>query len=344
MGTARKGMPALPCRGAGKGRVELYIPIQRCGLLIGKGGSMFKELTAAFGVHLSVPRAGDPDGTPTTIEGNPEQVEACFHKVSDAVYSEVSVMHAINVNVAAAGAIEQPFHGAIPTPKRVMQPMPSMQQSKGCGRGVKGSVGNGSRSSIQEQIRILEQFDHPVLGPLGDALQLAEPSSAVFISVIPAQFDEYGLYVLFAPFGPVLQVTMSRENGFGEGVVRFIEPASAMTAAEHMNGIQLPGAPSPLVVQLEGSHENVLAEPQADEGHVRLELLVPVSRCGLLIGPGGQAFKDLQGKFGVKLQVPSRGDPEGSLTVVEGSIRGVEACVQKIQAMVKGECQIVSSP
>lgn len=359
-GKSWKGAQALPTGGAGKGRVELYIPIQRCGLLIGKGGSMFKELKAAFGVHLTVPRAGDAEGTPTIIEGDPEQVEACFHKVSDAVYNELSVTNAVNVNIPAAGATAHPsqFHGAALPPARPAKASvlnqgkgkgyghgmkgsvsPISQQNKGGSHGIKGGVGTGGKNSIQEQIRLLGQFNHPLLGPLRDASQHAEPSSAVFISEIPAQFDEYALYVLFAPFGPVIEVALSKASGVSEGVVRFIEPFAALTAAEQMHGVQLPGARSPLVVQLEASYGNV---PQA-EGPVRAELLIPIARCGLLIGPGGGAFKDLQDNFGVKLHVPSKGDPDGSLTVVEGDAGGVEACVQRIQAMVKGECQIMSS-
>lgn len=74
-----------------------------------------------------------------------------------------------------------------------------------------------------------------------------------------------------------------------------------------------------------------------------VELAIPAARCGLLVGPNGQVFKDLELNFGVALQVPRRGDPDGTLTRIMGPAAAVTACCEEVTRLVHGDCTVVSS-
>eukprot|EP01062_Namystynia_karyoxenos_P004335 TRINITY_DN11531_c0_g1_i1.p1 TRINITY_DN11531_c0_g1~~TRINITY_DN11531_c0_g1_i1.p1 ORF type:complete len:763 (+),score=176.92 TRINITY_DN11531_c0_g1_i1:79-2289(+) len=95
--TAAKGAVGKGGKGGAKGKgrggggevvLRLAIPIARCGLLIGKGGSTFKELQQRYGVTLEVPKMGAREGELTIIRGPREDAMACKADIFRKVHGE----------------------------------------------------------------------------------------------------------------------------------------------------------------------------------------------------------------------------------------------------------------
>eukprot|EP00401_Gymnodinium_catenatum_P014404 CAMPEP_0117466540 /NCGR_PEP_ID=MMETSP0784-20121206/5194_1 /TAXON_ID=39447 /ORGANISM="" /LENGTH=508 /DNA_ID=CAMNT_0005260483 /DNA_START=57 /DNA_END=1580 /DNA_ORIENTATION=+ len=365
-GGAGGGAFALPgaAQPGGFCRLELYVPIARCGLLIGKGGSMFKELQAEFGVALQVPRGGDPDGALTIVEGDAAAVEACHAKIAHAVHGELQVVNRIDAGSKNGGK------GQYSDWKGKGDPSACKGKGKGEGKGDRfprprpqvaqhgefdqRRADEGRIASATDQISLLGSFPHPVIGELRDSMNVGEEFSTIEVANIPPMCDELALYLLFGPFGAIYSARMMRagpNSHQGIGHIRFASAQAAEYAISEMNGAKLQGATVPLQVNMYEESPvataTAVGPPQrtgaSGEQTVRVELAIPLHRCGLLVGASGAVYKELTAKHGVALKVPRQTDPEGTLTEVSGTPEAVQACCAEISEKVKHECELVRS-
>jgi len=354
--------------------LELYVPIKRCGLLIGKGGSMFKELQQEFGVRLKVPHHAEPEGSLTVIEGSEAAVDGCLGKMMHALHGEVTL---VNCTVLEG---QQQQHGP-QTPAGAPRVVSPAHRAAGVPQQALAAPAPGYDGGVRQQIELCADFEHPLVGKLRHARHLGDAQSNVYVMHLPRVLDEFGLYLLFAPFGPVISVHVVRdranpERHGGIGFVKYADPQAAAQATMFMNGAVLGMEQRPLEVGLhkdkkhDGSPGDYHRSPAAAQAAVvpppttappaearaaalaamagdtapcQVELAIPISRCGLLIGAGGTVFKELQHNFGVSLKVPQKSDPEGALTVVSGPANAVSACCAEIARHVHGDCALVSS-
>lgn len=378
-------------------RLELYIPITRCGLLIGKGGSMYKELQQEFGVDLRVPHHSEPDGTLTIVEGPPAAVDACHQRIAMAVHGD-AVVFAKTALAAEASTASNGDAWPSPGPRgpealrdpssivamQVLQKMGTQGALQRVAAAIEqdGHVNPAALATpadtrivtAPEQLKLCEGFPHPLLGPL--QFGTPEPdSNSLIVSQLPPQLDELGLYLLFAPYGALNLVHVPRDKvdssrHMGVGYVRFSEQNSAELARADLHGVTVEASLPPMNVDytvdfLDAGHDVAeaaetmqpvrtlvqdtanahAAEPcqAAEDSTLRLELSIPIHRCGLLIGAGGTVLKELQHRFGVQLKIPQKTDPEGTLTVVEGPPINADLCMQEIHRCVHGDCTLVNT-
>eukprot|EP01062_Namystynia_karyoxenos_P021445 TRINITY_DN1815_c0_g1_i1.p1 TRINITY_DN1815_c0_g1~~TRINITY_DN1815_c0_g1_i1.p1 ORF type:complete len:361 (+),score=86.89 TRINITY_DN1815_c0_g1_i1:84-1166(+) len=232
----------------------------------------------------------------------------------------------------------------------------------------KGGAGNlGQIVDDEQQRHILGHFKHPVLGVMALVANMqGEPGTNLFIGDLPAPLSEYAVYALFSPFGAIASIKVGRDaqnpqrhNGYA--FVRYAHADSAAAAIEAMNGAVLVPGFSPLVVQFK-TQAGAVRGAAAQDGNAAaagapaaaapaeggfteqctVQLAVPKSHRGQLVGAEAQVLKDLQARYGVVLTVPREQEPEGTPTVVTGPTAQVYTCVAEIGQRLHRTIQILS--
>lgn len=218
-----------------------------------------------------------------------------------------------------------------------------------------------SITTVQEQHRIVENFEHPVLGHLRDAVKDRDPNANLYVYGVPQYLDEYGLYLMFSPFGAIASVRVSRRpedpsQHRGFGFVQFWHPEVAQSAIQHMHGMSIGEGERPLTVRLKGEKagkdggkgkgggSGVAGAPGGGGGDaVTVTLAVPRSHRGLIVGAQAQRLRELQERHQVELKVPRASAAEGDPITVRGPQECVDACVAQIKKYTDGNAEVTST-
>eukprot|EP01062_Namystynia_karyoxenos_P052700 TRINITY_DN4230_c5_g1_i1.p2 TRINITY_DN4230_c5_g1~~TRINITY_DN4230_c5_g1_i1.p2 ORF type:complete len:523 (+),score=141.93 TRINITY_DN4230_c5_g1_i1:80-1648(+) len=79
------------------------------------------------------------------------------------------------------------------------------------------------------------------------------------------------------------------------------------------------------------------AQPAEAADTMEIRLPVPPSERGRLIGPGGVTHRQLQSVFGVRLQIPRKGEPDGAPVTIRGGREQCDSAARHIRTMLQLE-------
>lgn len=83
-----------------------------------------------------------------------------------------------------------------------------------------------------DQFALSENFEHPVVGTIRISQLQGDQSANLYVYGIPPVYDEYGMYLLFAPFGALMSCKVIRDKDIpgrhkGYGFVQYAHAESA---------------------------------------------------------------------------------------------------------------------
>ncbi|XP_030757145.1 insulin-like growth factor 2 mRNA-binding protein 1 isoform X2 [Sitophilus oryzae] len=357
--------------------LRILVQSDMVGAIIGRQGSTIRQITQQTRARVDVHRKDNVGSLEKaiTIYGNPENCTNACKKILEVMQQEANNTNKAEISLkilAHNNLIGRIIGKGGNTIKRIMQETETKITVSSINDissfnleriiTVKGSIDNMSKAEAQISAKLRQSYEND--------LQAMAPQTMMFPGI---GYGTRGLYASQAPYpGMYPAAGPSQASGDVQEVTYLYIPNNAVgaiigTKGSHIrNIIRFSGAsvkispidetkpqdaPNERRVSIVGSPEAqwkaqyLIFEKMREEGFVAgsddvrltVELMVPSSQVGRIIGKGGQNVRELQRVTGSVIKLPEQGaSPQGDDTTVHiiGPFFSVQSAQRRIRAMV----------